>query len=112
MRENRNYNPGNETVKHIEAVLQLLNVMDKEKRFEEKINEEVAEGKVKTMSEWLDKVIKTSEANGESKGRKEGENRMGKLMKILLKQGRTEDLDRAVDDSEFRNQLFQEFQIG
>lgn len=112
MRENRNYNPGNETVKHIEAVLQLLNVMDKEKRFEEKINEEVAEGKVKTMSEWLDKVIKTSEANGESKGRKEGENRMGKLMKILLKQGRTEDLDRAVDDSEFRNQLFQEFQIA
>ena len=108
MREKGEYNPGNEVVQHIQEVLRLLNVMDKEKRFEEKINEEVAEGKVNTMSEWLDKVIKTSETNGEVRG----ENRMGKLMIILLKQGRTEDLDRAVDDSEFRNQLFQEFQIA
>ena len=108
MREKGEYNPGNEVVQHIQEVLQMLNVMDKEKRFEDSLNEEIMEGKVNNMSEWLDKVIKTSEERGEEKG----ENRMGKLVKILLKQGRTEDLDRAVGDSEFRDQLFQEFQIA
>ena len=104
MREKGEYNPGNEVVQHIQEVLQLLNVMDKEKRFEDNLNEDIVKGKVNKMSEWLDKVIKTSE--------EKGENRMGKLMKILLKQGRTEDLNRAVDDSEFRDQLFQEFHIA
>ena len=124
MREKGEYNPGNEIVQHIQAVLRLLNVMDKEKRFEEKINKEVREGKVNTMSEWLDKVIKVSEAcgrkegeafgrkEGESFGRKEGENSMGKLMLMLFNQGRTEDANRAVSDPEYRQKLYQEFQIA
>lgn len=104
MRENGEYKPGTEEVQHIQAVLQLLNVMDKEKRFELKINENAEKGKVNTMSEWLDKVIKTSEADGE--------NKMGKLINILLNQGRTEDLSKAANDSDFRQQLYQEFQIA
>ena len=108
MRETGEYTPGNEVVAHIQEVLQLLNVMDKEKRFEEKLNEEIAERKVNTMSEWLDRVIKTSE----SKGRKEGENDLAKLMLMLFNQGRTEDANRAAADPEYRKKLYQEFQIA
>ena len=116
MRENGEYKPGTEEVQHIQAVLQLLNVMDKEKRFEIKINEEVEKGKVNTMSEWLDKVIKTSEANGETRGEARGEARgeskMGRLMLQLFKQGRTDDADKATKDPEYRQKLYQEFQIA
>ncbi len=112
MREKGEYNPGDEVVQHIQEVLQLLNVMDKEKRFEDNLNEEIAEGKVNTMSEWLDKVIKTSEARGESKGEVRGENNMGKLMLLLFNQGRTEDANRAAADPEYRQKLYQEFQIA
>lgn len=116
MRENRSYNPGNEVVNHIEAVLQLLNVMDDDHRFEEKINEKVKKGEVKTMSEWLTHVLDESELKGQKEGmiegRKEGENRLAKLMMILLSQGRTEDAGKAAEDADFRNRLYQEFQIG
>ena len=60
------------------------------------------------MSEWLDRVIKTSE----SKGRKEGENDLAKLMLMLFNQGRTEDANRAAADPEYRKKLYQEFQIA
>ena len=43
MREKGEYDPGNEVVQHIQEVLHLLNVMDKEKQFEIKINEEISD---------------------------------------------------------------------
>ena len=98
----------------------MLNVMDKEKRFEEQLNEQIGERKVNTMSEWLDKVIKTSEARGEARseargearGEAKGENNMGKLMLMLFNQGRTEDANRAAADPEYRKILYQDFQIA
>ncbi len=56
------------------------------------------------MSEWLDKVIKMSESRGETN--------MGKLMQKLFNLGRTEDSNRAAEDSEYRQKLYQEFQIA
>ena len=78
MRENLDYHPSEEKLAHIQEVLQLLNVMDRDHRFEQKQNE-AAEGReeAKTMSEWLSRVIDESEAKGraegEAKGRAEGE---------------------------------------
>lgn len=128
MRETGNYDPGTEVVEHIQEVLHLLNVMDKEKRFEIKMNDNVEAGKEKTMSEWLDRVLRESEdkgkkigkaegiaegkAEGIARGKAEGEWMMGKLISFLLNQGRTEDLSRAAEDPEFRAQLYREFQIA
>ena len=44
-------------------------------------------------------------------GLEEGQNKFGKLIHILLDQGRTEDASRASNDPEYRDQLYREFQI-
>ena len=49
---------------------------------------------------------------GFKQGLEEGQNKFGKLIHILLDQGRTEDASRASTDPEYRNQLYREFQIA
>ena len=44
-------------------------------------------------------------------GREEGSNRMASLTKILLSENRTEELNRALEDPDFRNRLFEEYDI-
>ena len=56
-----------------------------------------------TMCELLDKY--------ENKGRSEGENCMALLIQKLLGAHREDDLLRASENVEYRNQLFQEFGI-
>ena len=73
MRENREYRPSDDELEHIESVLQLLNVMDKDHRFETAINERKAGKEARTMSEWLTRVINESEARGLAKGEEKGE---------------------------------------
>ena len=48
---------------------------------------------------------------GREEGREEGRNRMASLTKILLSKNRTEELNRALEDSDFRNKLFEEYDI-
>ena len=44
-------------------------------------------------------------------GREEGRNRMASLTKILLSKNRTEELNRALEYPDFRNRLFEEYDI-
>ena len=48
----------------------------------------------------------------EEKGRTEGADRMASLVAMLLKAGRTDDLQKASTDSICREQLFKEFGIA
>ena len=48
---------------------------------------------------------------GREEGREEGRNRMVSLTKILLSKNRTEELNRALEDPDFRNRLFEEYDI-
>ena len=74
MRENGEYCPSDDELAHIESVLQLLNVMDQDHRFEQVINERNERGKeVRTMSEWLTRVINENQEIGLKKGRDEGQ---------------------------------------
>ena len=68
MRENGEYQPSDDELAHIESVLQLLNVMDRDHRFETAINERQEGKEARTMSEWLTKVINESEAKGMAQG--------------------------------------------
>lgn len=45
---------------------------------------------------------------GRELGRGEGSEQMASLIKILLSENRTDDLNRALEDSDFRNRLFRE----
>ena len=48
----------------------------------------------------------------EAKGLAEGADRMASLVSVLLKAGRTEDLQKASSDAAYREQLFKEFGIA
>ena len=49
---------------------------------------------------------------GRDKGYKEGENRLGNLIMKLTSLGRMEDISKAASDSDYRQKLYQEFQIA
>lgn len=44
-------------------------------------------------------------------GREEGSNQMASLIKIFLSENRTDELNRALEDPDFRNKLFEEYNI-
>jgi len=46
---------------------------------------------------------------GREEGREEGSNQMASLIKILLSENRTDELNRALEDPDFRNRLFEEY---
>ena len=60
---------------------------------------------------WIASARKEGIQEGEKRGEKIGENRTVKLMQILQEQGRNEDLYKAINDSNYRDHLFQELKI-
>ena len=62
------------------------------------------EGKVEGRAEGL--------AEGLNEGRIEGENRFAKLVQMLIDEGRSEELRRAVSDQKYRENLYAEVGIG
>ena len=72
MRENGDYRPSDDEMKHIEAVMQLLNVMDRDSRFQVAVNDRMEQKEVRKMSEWLTRVLNESKSEGLEEGRKEG----------------------------------------
>lgn len=65
MRENGDYVPSKETIRHVQEVMELMAVMTGDTRFEE-VYQEGAEGK--NMCEFLDRL----EARGEARGLEQG----------------------------------------
>ena len=52
-------------------------------------------------------MISYAEENGEKKG----ENRLGTLMNILLKNKRYSDAEKASEDEEYREELYKEYKL-
>ncbi|MBP5161686.1 MAG: hypothetical protein ILP16_01735 [Spirochaetales bacterium] len=76
---------------------------------------ETEEG-IDSMSRTIEEFGKECEAlgleRGLAEGRSEGADRMAGLVSVLLKAGRTEDLQKASSDTAYREQLFKEFGIA
>ena len=68
-RKNNSYTPTKTEIKHVEAVLQLLSVMERDDRFVETIYSEDG-GKVKNMCDVLDIAEQRGEKRGEARGAK------------------------------------------
>ena len=112
MQRNGDYIPSPEQLQHVEAVLQLLNVMTNDHRFEDVINQQNdSKGGVKKMEEFLDRVEARGVAIGEARGVAIGENKLAALMDRLFTLGRFDDAQKAVKDETYRARLFKEFQI-
>ena len=76
----------------------------RDKGYNEGRNKGYNEGRKKGYNEGRDK--------GYNEGRDEGENRLGKLIIKLTNLGRMDDVSKAAVDSDFRQKLYQEFQIA
>lgn len=108
IRENGEYQPSDDEMKHLTQVLQLLNVMDKDHRFETAVNERITK-EAKTMSEWLTRVLNKSKEEGIEKGQEKGEDELSEALVDLRKQGREADAWRAMEDKQFRAQILEAF---
>jgi len=48
---------------------------------------------------------------GEKEGEKKGENRLRNLVLSLMKEGKMDDMKHALQDNNFRNQLYQRYNL-
>ena len=91
----------------MEALLLLLRAITNDDRYKEilpvLLRQEEEKGEL-SMCELLDK--------NENKGKSEGENRMALLIQKLLGAHRKNDILKASENVEYRNQLFQEFGLA
>ena len=104
-RESGDYTPSPDKLTHIQATLQLLSVMTRDRRFEEVYNDSADKEEVRNMCDVLDRVEKKGIAQGIAQGKAEGlvegaeeQARMTalKLQKMGLS---TNDIAQAVDRS-------------
>ena len=82
-RKNNSYIPTKEEIKHVEAVLQLLSIMEHDDRFAEAMYRENGR-KVKNMCDVLDAAEQRGEIRGELRGRAEA---VSKIVTLLYGQG-------------------------
>lgn len=105
-----------EQIKHVEEFVELMNAVTNSKQFSDLpmiLNERGGE----TMWTYLfdnarEQGEKLGREQGEKLGREQGENKLGILINKLFGLGRMEDIQRASTDPEYRNKLYQEFQIA
>jgi hypothetical protein len=100
-RRNKNYIPDDKTtMKHVDEVLKLLSVMTGDHGYEEILMDD-RKGRVKNMCDVADRL--------RNEGREQGEDRLGKLIQLLLEAGRTADVKKAASDEEARKAFYREF---
>ena len=63
----------------------------------------IDEGKKSGIQEGIKEGIK--------EGKDRGEERFGRLMSILMRSGRAEDMKRAIGDKTYRDELFRQYDI-
>ena len=71
-RENGDYIPSPERLDHVQATLQLLSVMTRDRRFEEVYSESAEKGEVRNMCDVLDRVEQRGIAQGMAQGIEQG----------------------------------------
>ena len=101
-RENPNFKPdGSETIKHVDSMLKLMTVMTGDERYREITkNSDIEE--VHTMCDVAERLWK----EGEARGIIIGEEKISKLYRLLIKEGKISELEKAAEDSEYRKSLY------
>ncbi|MBD5503798.1 MAG: hypothetical protein HDR09_08680 [Lachnospiraceae bacterium] len=69
------------------------------------------EGVQQGIQQGLQRGIQQGLQQGEEQGIQQGINRANRLTQLLLEQNRTEDLKRALEDSEYQDMLFREYDL-
>ena len=110
-RMNKDYVPSKEQMTHVMETLELLSAMTNDERFFEAYFGS-QEGEIKNMCDVLDRIETRGKVEGFALGKKEGENKLAKLMDKLFSLNRTNDAMRAAADPEYREKLYEELGIA
>ena len=95
-----NYQPTSQPIRHVQAFLRMMNALTGDYRYEwllQNWRKEKNEREEITMCGLLDKY----EAKGEE--------RVNRLISLLLKQSRWEDIEKAVNNKEYQQSLFRQY---
>lgn len=94
---------------HKAALIRMIKVLSGETDSIENIEKWMEEREIReedeiTVCELFDQYVR----QGRKEGRAEGENRLAKLIQMLMDGGRSEDVKKAVSDQNYREQLYVE----
>ena len=92
-------------------VLQKLSA-DERKRLEYEARQKAILDYNSQMSSSREEGIRIGEERGEKRGVKRGENRLNELNECLVKDGRIDDLKKAIVDEIYREKLYEEYHLS
>ena len=72
----------------------------------------MSEALMRIMKKDIDIKVEEGRAEARAEGMEKGGSKLGALIDLLLKLGRNSDVARAATDSEYRQQLYKEFQLA
>ena len=107
-RKNQGYKAPEQDMVHIRAVLELMSAVTQDTRFIDDYNNRIEAKGAKRMDAWLDEA----ENRGISKGISQGEQKMGQLVGILLRDGRNQDALEAATNEIRRAELYRQYNIN
>ena len=97
------YVPDDAVIIHVDEFLKLMKVLTGDKRFEEAAHTVVkSEGSEVRMRS----ILAEHEERGEARGKEIGEERMGKLVTILLNQNKVEEVKKVTSDKTEREKYY------
>lgn len=112
VRQGGEYIPSDRIITHVDEFLKLMKILTGDKRYNQLGNLlNKCEGGRVSMCRILDEYENRGIQRGMSQGISQGEELMSKLVVKLMQAGRTEELERAAMDSEYRRQLFMEYEL-
>ena len=103
--ENGYYKGNPQELKHPEDTFTLMKYVTGVEKFEQFINAR-EEGGATNMYDPFEDAEKRGEAQGRAIGEARGEARFAKLLQKLYSLGRAEDVQKAINDKAYRDQLF------
>ena len=107
-RKNLGYKAPEQDMVHIRAVMELLSAVTQDTRFIDDYNSRIEAKGAKRMDAWLDEA----ENRGYSNGFNDGEQKMGQLMDVLLRDGKNQDALEAATNEIRRTELYRQYNIN
>ena len=115
-RKNQHYKAPEGELKHVREVMELLSAVTQDNRFMDAYNKRTAEGRPMNMEAWIDEAENRGYSRGVdqgiSQGISQGENRMGQLINVLLRDGKSDELQRVATDETRRMELYRQYGIN
>ena len=107
--ETNDYIPNKTRLAHPEEMFKLMKFLTGNEKFDNIIS--VDKGGPATMFDAFEAAERRGEAIGEARGKEIGETRLANLLKKLYSLGRADDVQRAINDKNYRDTLMKELAI-